>query len=362
MRRVLRVLLVALCLGPGFARAADTVQLVFVGDVMLDDGPGRTIAAGGDPLAAVDALLRDADVRIGNLECPIARGGTALDNKIYTFRADPSVLRVLAGRFDAMSVANNHSGDYGQAAFVETLDHLSNAGIRAFGGGANLAQAHAPLWIERKGLRIAVLGYDEFKPRRFEAGASWPGVAWSEDSHVVADIRAARTAGADVVIPFMHWGWERETQPSARQQALARRMIDAGADAVIGAHPHVTQGAALYRGKPIVFSLGNFVFDSFTTKETTTGWMLRLSVDRRGVVGLDTQVVRMDEDGSPRPDVQESSPCWRRGEPGFGRCVAGDREPVGSAEEQFCDQATQPHVGRVLVETLVPELVHRDHR
>lgn len=325
MRPALHALIVGgLCVVAGLARADDVVRLVFVGDVMLDDGPGRTIAAGGDPLAAVDGLLRDADVRIGNLECPIARGGTALDNKIYTFRADPATLRVLAGRFDAMSVANNHAGDYGQDAFVETLGHLRGAGIRAFGGGANLAQAHAPLWIERKGLRIAVLGYDEFKPRRFEAGATWPGVAWSEDSHVVADIRAARAAGADLVIPFMHWGWERETQPSARQHALARRMIDAGADAVIGSHPHVTQGAALHRGRPIVWSLGNFVFDSFTTKATTTGWLLRLAVDRRGVARIDTQVVRMDDAGSPQPRADEPSPCWRRGAKVFRDCVAGE--------------------------------------
>lgn len=321
-RFVQAVLVIALCLAVVPARADDTVRLVFVGDVMLDDGPGRTIAAGGDPLAAVDALLRDADARIGNLECPIARAGTPLDNKIYTFRADPSVLRVLVGRFDALSVANNHSGDQGQAAFIETLDHLRAAGIRAFGGGANLAQAHAPLWIERKGLRIAVLGYNEFKPRRFEAGADWPGIAWSEDSHVVADIRAARAAGADVVIPFMHWGWERETEPGARQRALAQRMIEAGADAVVGTHPHVTQGAQLVRGRPIVWSLGNFVFDSFTTKETTTGWLLRLEVDRRGVVRLDTQVVRMDAAGSPQP-VDEAGPCWRRGARAFGLCSAG---------------------------------------
>jgi poly-gamma-glutamate capsule biosynthesis protein CapA/YwtB (metallophosphatase superfamily) len=95
---------------------------------------------------------------------------------------------------------------------------------------ANLEQAHRPLWIERRGLRIAVLAYNEFKPRSFEAGADWPGIAWSEDSQVVADIRAARAAGADLVIPFMHWGWERERQASARQRQLARLMIDAGAD------------------------------------------------------------------------------------------------------------------------------------
>lgn len=321
--RLRALLLAACCAAPLAAQAGATVRLVFAGDLMLDDGPGRRIAAGGDPLAEVDALLRDADVRIGNLECPIARGGSPIANKIYTFRAEPSVVRVLAGRFDALSVANNHAGDQGPAAFVETLGHLRAAGIRPFGGGADLAQAHAPLWIERGGLKIAVLGYDEFKPRRFEAGASWPGVAWSEDSHVEADIRAARAAGADLVIPFMHWGWEHETRPNERQRALARRMIDAGADAVVGGHPHVTQGADTWRGRPIVWSLGNFVFDSFTTPEATTGWLLRLTVDRRGVAAADTLVVHQDAAGTPHPDATAASPCWRRGEQVFRSCRPG---------------------------------------
>lgn len=323
MSRLLRVLILAaagLMLPP--AQARDTVSIVFTGDLMLDDGPGRTIAAGGDPLQHVDSLLRGADLRIGNLECPVSRRGTPLESKIFTFRAEPSALRVLAGRFDALSVANNHSGDQGQEAFLDTLDHVRDAGLQPFGGGADLAQAHEPLWVQRGGLRIAVLGYDEFKPRRFEAGATWPGVAWSEDSHVRADIRAARAAGADIVIPFMHWGWERETQPSARQRALARLMIEAGADAVVGSHPHVTQGADTWRGKPIVWSLGNFVFDSFTTPETTTGWLLHLEVDARGVVSARTHPVRMDEAGTPHPAPQLPSPCWRRGEKRFSACPA----------------------------------------
>lgn len=302
--------------------AASSLDLVFVGDLMLDDGPGKTIAAGGDPLAAWDAELRSADYTIGNLECPVATTGKPLESKIFSFRADPRVMRVLAGRFDALALANNHSGDYGREAFLETLTHLKTAGIAAFGGGANLTQAHAPLWIEQKGLRIAVLSYNEFKPRSFEAGANWPGIAWSEDSHVVADIQAARKAGADVVIPFMHWGWERETQPSARQHALARLMIDAGADAVVGGHPHVTQGAAVYRGKPIIWSLGNFVFDSFTTRETTTGWLLRMSVDRTGVSAWRTVEARMDEAGTPHRVPDARTPCWRRGQTSVAECGA----------------------------------------
>jgi poly-gamma-glutamate synthesis protein (capsule biosynthesis protein) len=303
------------------AGATESVRLVFVGDLMLDDGPGRTIAAGGDPLAAFDAVLRDADFSLGNLEVPVATTGKPLENKIFSFRADPAAMRVLRGRFHALSVANNHSGDYGAEAFLETLAHVKQAGIHGFGGGRDLAEAHAPLWLEKHGLRIAVLAYNEFKPRRFEAGADRPGIAWSEDSQVLADIRAARRAGADVVIPFMHWGWEREPEPTQRQRHLARLMIDAGAAAVVGGHPHVTQGADVYKGRPIIWSLGNFVFDGFELPAAKVGWLLRISVDKRGVVEWDTLEAHMDEAGTPTPRPGARTPCGRRGGPAPGLCA-----------------------------------------
>ncbi|MBN9422728.1 MAG: CapA family protein [Candidatus Accumulibacter sp.] len=296
------------------AARAEPVRFGFAGDIMLDDGPGRTIAAGGDPLAPFAARLRDADFTIGNLECPIATGGRALANKIYTFRAHPRVLPLLKGRFDALAVANNHSGDYGRAAFVETLEHLERAGIPYVGGGRDLAAAHAPLWVERGGLRIAILAYNEFKPRSFEAGPDWPGVAWSEDSRVIGEIRAARAAGADLVIPFMHWGWEREAAPGERQRQLARAMIDAGADVVVGGHPHVTQGAEYYRGRLIVYSLGNFVFDGFAEPEAKRGWLLRLTLDRSGLLAWDTLAVQIDADGTPHPQPGALTPCGQAGE------------------------------------------------
>jgi poly-gamma-glutamate synthesis protein (capsule biosynthesis protein) len=298
LRAVLSLLLAA---SFAVAARAEPVRLVFVGDIMLDDGPGRVVASGRDPLAPFAPLLADADYRIGNLECPIATVGQPMDSKIYNFRADPRVLEVLKGRFDALAVSNNHSGDYGQAAFLETLDHLAQAGIASFGGGRNLAEAHRPLWIEKHGLRIAVLGYNEFKPRSFEAGPHWPGIAWSEDSHVLADIRAARAAGADLVIPFMHWGWEREPEPTERQRQLARLMIDAGADAVVGGHPHVTQGTETYRGKPIIYSLGNFVFDGFALPAAKLGWLLKLTVDRGGVLSWGIVEAVIDAEGTPSP-------------------------------------------------------------
>ena len=301
------------------------VRLIFAGDLMFDDGVGRAVAAGADPLAPFESVLSAADFRIGNLESPIATTGQPRDRiKNFTFRAHPRVLQVLKGRFDAVSVANNHSLDYGHEAFLETLEHLRAADIGRFGGGRNLREAHAPLWIEHGGLRIAVLGYNDFKPRSFEAGPTWPGVAWCDELDIVTDIRAARRAGADVVIPFLHWGWEMQPEPDGRQQALARLMIDAGATVVIGGHPHVTQGAAVYRGRLIVWSLGNFVFEGFDDPRARVGWLLRLVVDRRGVVAWDTVEARVDDDGTPHPVPGVSTPCGRRGEPQVLSCNGSD--------------------------------------
>ncbi|MEN9481501.1 MAG: hypothetical protein RLZZ298_2896 [Pseudomonadota bacterium] len=312
---------VTLALGLSLNVVAEPVNLIFTGDIMLDDGPGRFIGEGGDPLLPFSGILKEADYRIGNLECPIATSGTQLDNKIYNFRAKPRVLPVLQGRFDALSLANNHSGDYGHEAFLETMHHLEQTGIHYFGGGRNLAEAHKPLWIERKGLKIAVLAYNEFKPRSFEAGADHPGVAWSEDSQVIADIRAAKAAGADLVIPYMHWGWEKEDKPSARQRQLAHKMIDEGAAVVVGSHPHVTQGAETYKGKPIIYSLGNFVFDGFDYAAGKRGWLLRLKLDKSGVIFWDTLVAQMDDNGTPTPISGSFTPCGKGGDEMVSECL-----------------------------------------
>lgn len=314
MRRALLAAL-ALCLGPAtWAQTAPAVSLVFVGDIMLADTPGKVIKRGEDPFAPFAAILKSADIRVGNLECVVATGGSAEPDKPFTFRAAPRSLVFVKRHFDAVGLANNHTGDYGPQAFAEMLGRLDKAGIGYFGGGADLARAHAPLIVERKGLRIALLGYDEFFPRSFEADVDKPGVAWSEDEQVRRDIGLARTQyHADLVIPFMHWGLEHEPRASARQRQLARVMIDAGADAVVGGHPHVTQDVEQYRGKPIIYSLGNFVFDGFSSADNNTGWLLRLELDRDGVRAWRTVIAHMGREGIPVPARNAAGDCWERG-------------------------------------------------
>ena len=318
MRSVLKysLLLAALIASPLFAAedAAPTVRLVFAGDIMLDDGPGKEVAKGVDPFLDFAATLKDADFTIGNLECVIARGGERVE-KPYNFRADVRCIPLLLRYFDAVGVANNHSGDFGPEALAEQCQLLEQAKLKYFGGGRNLADAHRPLVIESHGLRIAVLGYNEFKPRSFEAGESRAGVAWSIDEQVLRDIQLARTQyKADLVIPFMHWGFEEEPEPNERQRAFSRVMIDEGADVVVGGHPHITQGAEYYKGHLIVYSLGNFVFDGFSEGPCRSGWLLRMTLNKQGLVQWDTRVAHADDQGIPHPLPGAKSPRGRAGQ------------------------------------------------
>ncbi len=282
------------------ADGADLTML-FVGDVMLDELPGKVVQQGGNPLAAFDDVFQRADIRIGNLECVVSTRGKAED-KPYVFRAHPRVTKLLKRYFSAVSLANNHSGDYGPEAFNDMLDHLGQRGVHYFGGGRDLRAAHRPYLTEVKGRRVAVLGYNEFFPRSFEALHDRAGVAWSDDDQVVHDIRRAREVDkADIVIVYPHWGWEYEKLASARQQALAHRMIEAGADAVVGGHPHVTQNIEVYRGKPIFYSLGNFVFNGFDDDDARTGWALELAFAGNGEIRWQVHVARLDRQGVPRP-------------------------------------------------------------
>lgn len=288
---------------PGVARQAASdavVRPAWMGDIMLADGPGRVIARGGDPFGAVMKAMKDADVRIANLECVIATGGTKAA-KPWTFRAHPRVLDVLRRHVDAVSLANNHSGDFGPEAFAQMLNRLQLAGLPYFGGGSNLRAARRPAIIERQGLRIALLGYDEMFPRRFEAGPSSAGIAWADEEQIAADIHAAR-AQADVVIPFMHWGQEHSEVSPARQRALARLMIRAGVDAVVGAHPHIRQATKIIDGKPVIYSLGNVVFDGFSDADNNTGSILWMTVTAAGVKDWHLQAVHIDRSGSPHPE------------------------------------------------------------
>jgi len=280
------------------------MSIVFVGDIMLDGGPGHAVSSGRDPFAACSQLLADADYSVGNLECVLGRGGERM-LKPFSFRAAADSPRFLKKHFSAVSLANNHSGDFGPAGLVEQLRILDEAGIQSFGAGRTLAEARQPLVLERDGFKVALLGSNGFRALTTAATADRAGSAPLEEEQVLEDIRAARTR-ADAVVPFVHWGPENTPQPRPAQVRLARKMVDAGAAAVIGAHPHVTQTVEMVRGVPIIYSLGNFVFDYFPGDPPEwTGWVVKLTFQPGQPVDLAMHSVKLDSSGIPRPVVEE---------------------------------------------------------
>lgn len=309
MKKWLYCTLLILLLHTGHAAAqSQPIHIVFVGDIMLDDLPGKYIEDGHDPFASFASLFTSADLTIGNLECVVGTTGIAED-KPFVLRAHPRVLPILKKYFSALSLANNHSGDYGPAAFSSMLDLLDTSGIQYFGGGKNLRTAYEPILFDIKGKRIALLAYNLFFPRSFEALEDRAGNAWGEEDYVRAGIIRARDFHkADIVITYPHWGWENEKIASANQVALAHLMIDSGADAVIGGHPHVTQNIETYKGKKIFYSLGNFVFDSFETEDTNTGWAVKMTIQPDSTISWNIFEAKIDGNGIPRNNGQIKLP------------------------------------------------------
>ena len=307
LRRQIRILAALLVLTPAFWLGAPTVAdspkpareqtLLFAGDIMLSRTVGKKMAAEDDykyPFEKIGPMLKAADLAFANLECPVSDVGRNKGH-LYSFRADPRVMEGLnfAG-FDVLSVANNHMDDWGHAALVDTLDRLRAAGIRPVGAGRNDLEAHYPVLVNLHGVRIAFLAYVDVPPKDATAGLDRPGVAWLVPDRALADIRFARPL-ADIVIVSLHWGIEYMRKPQKRQVELAHRMIDAGADLIVGGHPHIVQPLEEYKGKYIAYSLGNFIFDQHDPP-THHGLMLKVTLDGKKISSVEG--IPIDIDGT----------------------------------------------------------------
>jgi len=289
------------------------VTLDAVGDIMLARTVGDQVLAQGPGIvfAGVQSALDEADLRLGNLECAISRGGTP-EHKSYTLQAPPETAQALAlGKFDLLSLANNHAMDYGYPGLAETQTYLGQYGIATVGAGVNASAAHMPVLLERNGLRLAFLAYadvpveiDGFDTHDWAATDTTPGIAWADPNQIAADVTAAKSQ-ADVVIVLLHAGYELNSAPNANQRREAHAAIDAGAALVIGSHPHILQATEQYHGGLIAYSLGNFVFDNYLGVLNATA-ILHVVLTREGVQSYDF-IPMLIEDGLPRlADLSEA--------------------------------------------------------
>ena len=245
----------------------EKIRLLFAGDLYLTETLQDKYRRTGIQAAAAEellAFLRDGDLFILNQEFPFGTTGEAMEDKEYTFRVSPDLVSVpVELGVDLVTLANNHMLDFGRSPLTETLETLDAAGIAHVGAGEDLEEAKALKTFEIQGKTLGFLGASRVIPEAsWNASKYGSGVFTTYDAtQLVEEIGKAKES-CDFVAVLVHWGIERNTFPEDYQKTLARQYIDAGADAVIGSHPHVLQGIEYYKGKPIFYSLGNFIFNN----------------------------------------------------------------------------------------------------
>jgi poly-gamma-glutamate capsule biosynthesis protein CapA/YwtB (metallophosphatase superfamily) len=276
----LNVKALAGALAPALASATATFDMAVAGDIILGRGVNNKMVAYNDylyPYRKVRDEFMSADWRVANLECTIT-DLVAPPRDPYTFTfvtAKRAVDGLVYSGIQTVSVANNHADNAGADAFVDMLHTLRAHNIAYCGGGNNLAEARQPAIQTVKGVRVALLAYNEIPPGGPYAGTDSAGIAPVDVASLPHDITAARQQ-ADLVIPFFHWGIEYTKDPTLHQQQVARAAIDAGADMVLGSHPHWVQAIENYKGRLIIYCLGNFIFDQDWSVPTQEGAMLHL--------------------------------------------------------------------------------------
>ncbi len=253
--------------------ARGTLVVRGTGDVNLDPGYIPALAAHGYEHAwtGLEGLFTRDDLTVVNLECAASDLGAAVP-KEFNFRCDPDALAAMrAAGVEVASLANNHAGDYGPEALLDSRANLAATGIAPVGVGPDAASANAPQVLEVDGWRVAVLGFGGVVPEEgWLAGRDSPGMASGDDTaSMVAAVRAA-AAQADLVFVTIHWGVELDTAPRPEDVERAHALIDAGADGIFGHHAHRLQPLGSHAGRPIAWGLGNFVWPTFSTAGSTT--------------------------------------------------------------------------------------------
>jgi poly-gamma-glutamate synthesis protein (capsule biosynthesis protein) len=311
---------------PGIADPA--IRIGVVGDIVPGRNVGIKMRTYGDythPFRAIANELNSYDLTFANLEGNLSDNITPPDDShTFSFVASPEMLEgVKVAGIDAMSLANNHSrwnGDgWGDSAFIDTIDALDNYGVGRFGGGRSLDEARKPWEFEAKGKKIGIIGIDGVTANEEarepdatvnESAMGQPGYAGADDNgnsgtnpyvvdEFLADIEAYSDQ-YDILIPYFHFGREYIDIPPQWAVDGARQAIDRGATMVVTNHPHLIQGMELYSGKPIVYSVGNFIFDQMFSVQVRTGLILEITLRGNTVVGLRTRGVEIQDFNQPR--------------------------------------------------------------
>ncbi|WP_134702729.1 CapA family protein [Ammoniphilus sp. YIM 78166] len=273
-----------------YEAALPPIRILFAGDAMFDGSVKTAVRKHGPdyPFLFVKEEVQKADYAIVNLETAVTNRGEKDSVQKFNFRSDPISLKgVKNAGFDMVSLGNNHALDYGKEGFLDTLKYLKEQDLKFIGAGINLEEAFRAEKVEINGKTIKFMAFSRFLPSTtWYAQKNRPGMASAYQEGPVLEAIKREKKDTDYLLVYIHWGVERDTRPQAWQRSFAKKMIDAGADGIVGAHPHVLQGFEYYKGKPIAYSIGNFVFPDYVKGPTAQTGLLTVQL-KKDKVGLE---------------------------------------------------------------------------
>ena len=260
------ILFVSACLVTLGVGAADTLRITLVGDILLDRGVRKVInEAGGDALFSqeVDSLFAQSHVVVANMECPVTNI-QAPQHKPFIFRGDPIMLHVLRKHgITHLNLANNHSVDQGREGLIDTYNNIrAHEGLTPIGAGNTMAEAAQPVLLASLPRSVWIVASNRLTLENFAYLPTQPSVSQEPFDSLCRRVATLRNNDPQAyIIVCPHWGREHTTTPTFAQRIQARQLIEAGADIIVGHHPHCVQQPEQYRGKHIYYSVGNFIFD-----------------------------------------------------------------------------------------------------
>ncbi len=260
------------------------ISLVAVGDLMMGSWVIDIVNREGYdfPFDSTRTIIKSADVAVANLEAPFSLTGTSFEKK-YTFKVPPVLAQGIKNAgFDVLTLANNHMVDFGCEGVMNTRAALDSFGLFYCGAGANREQACSPVYVDCMGVKVAFIAFSLTFPKEFWADDTSCGTCFASERSLKRAL-AESEKNADVTIVSFHWGAEKMTVPKDYQIHLAHSSIDAGADLVLGHHPHVLQGIEIYKNKLIAYSLGNYVFGSFS-RNSKDSIVLQTLISPQGLI------------------------------------------------------------------------------
>lgn len=319
----------------------DQLLFHFAGDTMFSGRVAEKLKIEGNdfPFQHVISFFQNDDLSVLNLESPITTRGTNAEDKQYVFESSPDITPYMAkAGIDVVNLANNHILDKGKDGLLDTFSHLDDNKISYIGAGKNKKSAYSPIYVERKGVKIALLGFSRVLPKmEWAAGKFTPGVAEMYNPKLALEAVEEARKEANLVIVVTHWGRERVTKLQDHQKDLAHALVDAGADLVVGSHPHVLQGIEQYKGKWIAYSLGNFIFTKSKTVETWETAMLQVKANKDGVLSAKL-IPYVTGIGQPVPmEAEQAQKMFKRVEglsPGVTINSEGDVQSTSGANNQ----------------------------